>query len=677
MPGEGREVFDAFPDWVKYTFYGLATVAVLVFFIGVWLRGRRYWRARRNIGRFNHLFGRLLGAARKLTLFRSRIWRNDRYAGVAHDLTLWGFGVLLLGTILLTIDEDVTHLFFGVHFLRGSTYLVYSFAMDLFGILFIVGIGMLLYRRRRDETPRLRYNERDANDKVPLSRLVLDDRLFLLLLALAGIAGFLAEGIRIYRDGTTFAQEWSPIGIALAGLFGKAAMTEGAALSVHMVLWWIHAIGALALVAYIPFSKAFHAVAGFGSLMFHDENAVRRLEPPATSEPGGLRTLADFSWVQLMHLDACVRCGRCDNACPAKASGLPISPRGLVLNLAAHAARLDGGPGVPAVGGAVSAESLWSCGTCMACVDACPLHIEHVPFIVEMRRYLVAQGQMDGGLRGALTSLERYGSSFKKPAKARAKWTKDAPAIKDARKEPVEYLWFVGDYASYDPRCQQHTLSTAKVLARLGVDIGTLMDDERNSGNDVRRIGEEGLFEKLRGENHEAMKRCTFRDIITTDPHTYNTLKNEYPRAKGGRVLHHTELLDELIRDGRLKFSKELRRRVTYHDPCYLGRYNGVYEAPRNVLRALGAEVVEMPRCREASFCCGAGGGRIWMEETPQVKERPADLRIKEAAGLSGVDTFVVACPKDYVMFTDAVKAAGLEDRLQIKDIIELVGEAL
>jgi len=193
----------------------------------------------------------------------------------------------------------------------------------------------------------------------------------------------------------------------------------------------------------------------------------------------------------------------------------------------------------------------------------------------------------------------------------------------------------------------------------------------------VRRIGEEGLFEKLRDHNVEAMKGSTFRDIVTTDPHTYNTLKNEYPAANGGRVLHYTELLDELIQSGRLRFSKKLPYRVTYHDPCYLGRYNGVYDAPRRVLAALGVEVVEMPRNRHRSFCCGAGGGRIWMGEVPGEKERPAESRVKEAAALPGVQTLAVACPKDYVMFTDAAKAAGLEGSLQVRDLIELVEEAL
>jgi Fe-S oxidoreductase len=325
-----------------------------------------------------------------------------------------------------------------------------------------------------------------------------------------------------------------------------------------------------------------------------------------------------------------------------------------------------------------SPDAIWSCMTCYACVDGCPVMNNHVSKILEMRRQLTARGELRAGLQGALESLSRYGNSFKATPKARTKWTRaSSVAIKDARKEPVDILWFVGDYASYDARCQALTTHVARVFARAGVDFGILEEGEWNSGNDVRRVGEEGLFESLRDHNLEAMKACRFRDIVTTDPHTYNALKNEYPRANGGRVLHYTELLDELIQSGRLHFSKRLPYRVTYHDPCYLGRYNGVYDAPREVLSALGVDLVEMPRNRWQSFCCGAGGGRVWMEDIPDEKQRPADMRVKEAAALEGVTVLAVSCPKDYVMFTDAVKTAGLEGSLQIRDIIELVEEAL
>jgi Fe-S oxidoreductase len=302
-----------------------------------------------------------------------------------------------------------------------------------------------------------------------------------------------------------------------------------------------------------------------------------------------------------------------------------------------------------------------------------------VDTIVDMRRYMVIEGQVDAELQDALANLGRYGNSFGKSGRARARWTRSVePKIKDARKEAVEYLWFVGDYASYSATLTDITQMTAEVFQKAGLDFGLMYDGEQNAGNDVRRVGEEGLFEMLVEKNVAALSKCTHQAIVTTDPHSYNALKHEYPaEINGGRpVLHYAELLDQLIASGRLKFSKKLGYQVTYHDPCYLGRYNGVYDAPRRVIEATGCELVEMPRHGARAFCCGAGGGRIWMEEG-EVQERPSEARIREAAELDGVTTFVVACPKDVTMYRDAVKTTGHEDRLVVKDLIELVHEAL
>jgi Fe-S oxidoreductase len=252
------------------------------------------------------------------------------------------------------------------------------------------------------------------------------------------------------------------------------------------------------------------------------------------------------------------------------------------------------------------------------------------------------------------------------------------PAVKDARREAVEYLWFVGDYASYSATLTEVTHKTAEVFQKSGLDFGILYDSERNAGNDVRRVGEEGLFEMLVEKNSQVLSKIKFQTIVTTDPHSYNTLKNEYPDGSNGHleVLHYAELLDRLISSGKLRFSKKLGYKVTYHDPCYLGRYNGIYDAPRRVIEATGCELVEMPRNRERAFCCGAGGGRIWMEEK-EVKERPSESRIREAVAVEGVQVFIVACPKDYTMYKDAVKTTGHEQILAVKDLIELVHEAL
>jgi Fe-S oxidoreductase len=311
----------------------------------------------------------------------------------------------------------------------------------------------------------------------------------------------------------------------------------------------------------------------------------------------------------------------------------------------------------------------------MACVEICPVGIEHVPLIIQLRRSLVDRGEMEPTLQGALQNIATQGNSFGKSARMRARWTKDLEIpIKDARKEPVEYLWFLGDFASFDDRLMALSRTLAQVLTSAGVSFGILYEDERNAGNDVRRIGEEGLFEMLVEQNLSAFAKASFDKIFTTDPHSFNTLRNEYP-AYGltQPVMHYSELLAALLYTGRMQPS-QLGRRVTYHDPCYLGRYNRIFDAPRAVLGGLGCNVIEMPRHRATSFCCGAGGGRIWMDDS-SLAERPSVNRIKEAAAL-GVDYFVVACPKDYTMFSDAAKTAGVDDRLKVVDLVELFAEA-
>jgi Fe-S oxidoreductase len=330
--------------------------------------------------------------------------------------------------------------------------------------------------------------------------------------------------------------------------------------------------------------------------------------------------------------------------------------------------------------GTIKSETLWSCMQCMACVEICPVGIEHVPIINQMRRALVEKGDMDGQLQQTLETIYTCGNSFGETSRKRGRWTRDLDfKVKDVRKDPAEVLWFVGDYASFDPRNQKISQSLARILRRAGVDFGILYDGERTAGNDVRRVGEEGLYADLAEENVATISGCSFDRILTSDPHSFNTLKNEYPQFGGSwDVMHHSQLLLELIESGRLKVKKGLGYRVTYHDPCTLGRYNGVYDPPRQVLAALGAELVEMPRNRDNSLCCGAGGGRIWMKELKaEDSPRPSEMRIDEAVGLDGIDYFVVACPKDVTMYEDAIKTSGHQGEIELRELSELVYESL
>jgi Fe-S oxidoreductase/nitrate reductase gamma subunit len=485
---------------------------------------------------------------------------------------------------------------------------------------------------------------------------------------------------------------WVPFAGGLADWFGRSETLRANAASIHGAFWWAHILIVLFFLAYLPYSKHLHLLASPFSVFFSRLDPPGRLPAPAAeAERLGAERLEEFTWRQLLSAFACAECGRCERACPSHSSGEPCSPRQLVHNLKVQLlqygpallekARATADGGEPAlIGGLIAPNELWACTTCLSCAEHCPVLNEHMSIMVDLRRRLVERGNLDERLQEAFSNLQRYGNSFGQSERKRAVWTQGLDfKPKDARKEPVEWLWFMGEYACYHPALQESTRALARVFRSAGVDFGILYEAERNTGNDARRAGEEGLFELLREKNTATLQKAKFNNIFTTDPHVYNTLKNEYPELNHGRhpIYHYSELLADLLDRGRLKVEKKLTYRVTYHDPCYLGRYNGVYEAPRRVLRALGVELKEMPHSRRDSFCCGGGGGRVWMEEIGEAHSRPSESRVKEAASLPGVEMLVVTCPKDFVMFADALKTTGLEGRLAVRDLTDLVAEAL
>jgi Fe-S oxidoreductase len=541
--------------------------------------------------------------------------------GVAHLLIFWAF-VFYATSFFWNLARGLFP-FLPIPFADEVRWM--RIALEIFGVLGLLALAVAAARRYIFPPPRLE-KSRDASVILGLIALVLVSSL---------------------------ASQW----------FGWRAM------------WWVHMATVLGFLAYLPYSKHLHLLAAPFAVFF---GSLRPGSVPASS--AGASSLEEFTWRQLFSGLACAECGRCDRSCPSVQGGFALSPKMLMHHMKELVRGTAGGhDGASFVGDVVKREEIWACTTCLACMQRCPAMNEHVPVLIEMRRRLVGEGDMDKSLQEALKSLNRYGNSLGAPPRARSKWTQqlDFP-VKDARKEPVQYLWFVGDYASYDPRITAATCSAARVFHKAGLDFGILCESEQNSGNDVRLAGEEGLYESLQEKNLKAFAKARFGEIITTDPHSFQVLKHEYPAANGARsVRHYTQLLSDLILQEKLPLRKKLKLRVTYHDPCYLGRYNAIFNAPRRVLAALGLEVVEMPRNRTYSYCCGAGGGRIWMEDPPVYQERPAVSRVKEAAALSGVHTLVVVCPKDFVMFQDAIKTAGLEDRLEVKELSELVEQAM
>jgi Fe-S oxidoreductase len=687
-----RVLFENFAASAVRAFYVIGFAAIAVFLYGTYLQVRKYRRGG-AVGLDGGLWARCLEMIGTVLSHRTLV-RRDRAAGAAHRLIFYGFVLLFIGTATITLDYDILGPVFGVHFWHGAFYLWFSLVLDIAGLLLLGGLLYMMYRRGWLRPPKLDYARPDrqpSDTDYDRSSYRREDWAFLWTLVVIGATGYALEAARLVwladRPEVWSTRWWSPVGAVLAGLLRSAGMSDASGGVLRQGLWWFHGLLALLFIALIPFTKVKHIFTAAGSLLARDPLAAQRLPRVPGEQRAGSQYITDFTWKQLLNLDACTKCGRCHEACPARAVGAPLSPRDVILSLREFANKTLQSGVLPAQAeldvhgkgpGQVAMETLWSCRTCMACVEICPVAVEHVPIIVQMRRKLVEEGEMDPQLKKTLQTIHKTGNSFGESRRKRAAWTKTLPfKVKDARKEPVDVLWFVGDYASFDPRNQKVTATFAALLHQAGVDFGILHEGESNAGNDVRRVGEEGLYEVLAETNIETLSAATFKTIVTTDPHSYNTIRNEYPDF-GGKfdIQHYTTLLLRLLQSGRLPLARQLGHRVTFHDPCHLGRFNRGYDAPREILRLLGCELVEMGRCRSNSFCCGAGGGRIWMPD-PVGADKPAHNRMREAAAIPGLQIYVVSCPKDLTMFEDALKTTGNEGRFVVRELIELVREAL
>ncbi len=654
--------------WVAYAAPVLCA-GVLAWRLSVRVRlWRGIGRAERRWEHVGPRCGRLLRFAGA----QVRVWREP-LPGVIHVAIAWAFFMFLLGTVLATLDANV------VKFLRGPLYLGYKLVLDSFALLAIVGLALAGYRRFVQRPERL--------TNTPAFGLAL------LLVFLTVGSGLLTEALRLaalardagLQPGWHAGLAWfSPAGWLAAQLWLRADWTAARLVDFHLAFWLAHlALVGLLLLA-LPSGPLLHVLAAPLNIFFGDLN--RPAGRLAVGGTPGIAALRDFSWPQLLQADACTQCGRCQETCPGQPTGHALSPKTLMLaikeGLDAVRRHRNGHAAAPFTGAAVPDEAIWSCMTCRACTRECPVLVDHVDTLVNMRRHLLAQQRADRGLLAALGRLRRDGNSFGDSAALRAAWTSGLDfRIKDLRTQRAQTLWYVGDHASYHPAAAAVTRTTARVFQAAGLDFGILYEGEHNAGNDARRAGDEDLFERLRRSNEELLSHCRFKHIVTTDPHTYNTLKNEYtwawrgPGAGPPPLDHYAEVLDRALRDRRLVPRRRLNYAVTYHDPCYLGRYNGIYDAPRRVIAATGCRLVELSRRRARAVCCGAGGARLWMNGQA-AHERPAARLVREAAALPEVQCLVVACPKDLLMFRDAVGTAGLEGRLHVRDLAELVAEA-
>ena len=677
-PGEvGREVFGNIPTALEAAFYVSVAAFLWLAFYLFSLRARNWSRGDREkrVGIWKERVRQLADGLRMKTLLR------DPAAGLMHSMIYYGFLVLLAGTITLEIDHLMPE---ALKFLHGPFYLGYSATLDFFALVFLAGLAWAAFRRY------IRPPDRIARKTRP------EDAIVLGLLALVGVTGLITEAARIAVDGRPDFEVWSFVGYPLSFLMPSSPQLF------HQVVWAIHAASFLAFLVVLPATKLRHAVTSPANMFLSPKDrpkgamkAMPNLMEAEDLETVGAGTVGDFSWKQLFDTDACTICGRCTSVCPANITGKPLDPREIVVK-SGEVLTASGDPVVTApvalaaditidtdsLFERITSEEVWSCTSCRACDDVCPVNIEILDKILDMRRYLtLMEADFPSELAKAFVAMENQGNPWGLGREQRLEWTRqlDFPVkvLGVDGVESAEYLWFVGCAGSFDDRNRAVTLSLARLLHQAGIDFAVLGPRETCNGDPARRGGNEFVYQQLAFENIETLDSFGVKKVITQCPHCFNTLANEYPQLGGDyQVIHHTQLLAELLQQGALTSANgdSAPRRVTYHDPCYLGRHNDIYLAPRQVVAASGnVEIVEMPRHGTNALCCGAGGARFWMEE--RVGKKINTERTEEALA-TGASELAVSCPYCYVMLDDGVKEAGRDSDVVVRDLAEMLAEA-
>ncbi len=578
--------------------------------------------------------------------------------GLVHGLFFWGFAVLLLGTVLVFLQADFTALFFGVKFLTGPFYLVFSFALDVAGLVCLTMLAWLLVRRYT------------AADGLPVTSA--DSAAHGVLMGIL-LTGFLVEGTRIAATelGTPLGH-WSPVGLLFAQPF--AGMTESGLRGFHMVFWWTHMVLVAGFFALIPFTRLKHIIITFLNYVFENLEPRAKLSildlEDEEAESFGATNLSELTWKDIFDTDACTACMRCQDVCPAFNTGKPLSPMKMIYTLGNIAQNDPEASLFEAIG----QDELWACTTCGGCQNVCPATIEHVSKVVEIRRALVlTHAEFPAELMDTFNNLENQSNPWGFSADARADWCRDLEVPLMADRKETDILWFVGCAGSFDDKAIKTSKAIASLLKKAGVDFAILGSEERCNGDMAKRCGNEYLAQMMIAENVEALNNYRFNRILTGCPHCYNTLKNEYPEYGADfKVVSHVDFICELIENNKLTITGDLAQTLTFHDSCYLGRWNDIYESPRKVLDAINGSgtLVEMADNKNLAMCCGAGGGRMFMEET--LGERINVVRSRQAAD-TGAGVVASACPFCMTMLSDGMTA--LDSESVVKDIALLVDE--
>jgi Fe-S oxidoreductase/nitrate reductase gamma subunit len=703
--------------YYEWAIYLLLPLVFGTFFYGIYRRIRVYMLGQK-INRFDHLLRRL-GSFLVNYLFQKQVIRR-KIIGLLHFILFWGFIIMFITTCCFAAWNMI-----GLPPMTGYLYIVISMLADLGGLGGLIAIVWLWVNRTIRKPDAL--NDSNFMDQV-----------ILVLLFIILLTGFPLEALRLAAQmqnelalsGSLAAlayERWSsPIGYPLALTIYHNPLE--AIEATHRMLWWFHMALAMTFIAVIPYTKLWHIFASIGQYFFKDlgPSAARMVYNIEEAETFGVETIEQFTWKDLIDFDACIRCGRCQEQCPAYNTGKALNPKMTIIQnmkkhmdrraayllaekdyrlqteaFPGHEAEFDPAPAIAPllarekddenpleqslIYDVVTPEVVWSCTNCRACVDVCPMFIEHIDKITEIRRNLVMwQADMPSEAQSAFTNMERNYNPWGVGWAKRADWLEERK-VRDQIKylsedgaEDFDYLFFGGCAAAFDDRFKKVAEAFLRIAGQAGLKLAYLGTEELCCGDSARRLGNEYLYQTLAAQNIELMQGYGVKKIVTLCPHCYNTLKNEYPQMGGNfEVIHAVELMDQLVSGGQLKPVRKTATRISYHDSCFLGRHNGIYQPPRHLLSALGATIMEVPKSKAKSFCCGAGGGRMWLEE----HAAPGFKRINETRTdqllQNNPELIMTNCPYCLTMIDDGVKSVGREESVQVIDIMEFLWKNL
>ena len=676
-----REVFFNIPGVWRFVFY---TVLAVMFVYGGYVFSLRVKNWER--GQPDNRSTTTKNVKRRMADFRAGVYMQtllrDPAAGIMHSLIYFNFIILFCVTIVLETNHQVPE---GAKFLHGRVYQAYSAVGDAAGTLFLIGVVWAIVRRYVQRPYRIRIKSKPEH-AVILST-------FFLL----GVTGFAAEAVRIAIEGRPRFEQWSFVSYPLSDLIDGASNLAGW----HQAMWLVHVAGFVMFLVILPTTMLRHMFTSPLNMYLRDKERPKGAMKPMPNltetelETFGASTIEDFTWKQLLDTDACTMCGRCTSVCPAHATGKPLDPREIVLKTGEVMAA-TGSPAVsPPIGldaeitiaadslfERITPEEIWACTSCKACDEVCPVNIEILDKILDMRRYLsLMESNFPTELGAAYRSMENSGNPWGMAQGERADWASKLDGVTIVSPGDAfdhEYLYWVGCAGSFDDKNRKVSVAMARLMQRAGLDFAILGPSEMCTGDPARRSGNEYIFQMLALQNIETLGSMNVRKIVTQCPHCFNTLKNEYPQFGGNyEVVHHSQLLEWLVESGRLDLSSaRLEDRIVYHDSCYLGRHNDVYLAPRRIIGSIaGVEVVEASRNGNKGMCCGAGGARMWMEES--IGKKVNDARSEELIA-TGATRIATACPFCYIMIDDGVKGAGKEeDEVRVADIAMHLLEAI